>query len=128
KIDLDGDASGSADSAMGIVDSIFSGIGNILVDARDRIYVNEYILLHFESAEPTGITNPADYKFENREVEYILYGKHEAGANYALALGQLFAIRFALRFIDAFTDTKVRAAGHPLAVFIAALAYALKNS
>src|SRR5699024_4219486 len=33
KIDLDGDASGSADSAMGIVDSIFSGIGNILVDA-----------------------------------------------------------------------------------------------
>ena len=66
--------------------------------------------------------------FDNREVEYILYGIEENGANYAAALSQLFAVRFALNFIDAFADGRVRAAGHPLAVFIAALGYALKFS
>ncbi|WP_058305887.1 DUF5702 domain-containing protein [Gracilibacillus massiliensis] len=127
-IDLEGDAGDSAGSAMDIVDSIFSGIGSILASARNRLYVNEYILLHFESAVPTGIQNKDDYMFENREVEYILYGQHVSGLNYSMALGQLFAIRFAIRFIDAFTQKEVRMAGHPIAVFVAALAHALKNS
>ncbi|QGH34093.1 hypothetical protein GI584_08700 [Gracilibacillus salitolerans] len=128
ELDLGEDAKGSASSAMDIVDSIFSGIGSILADARDKLYINEYVLLYFESAEPTGITNYSDFLFENREVEYILYGQHTAGANYSMALGQLFAIRFAIRFVDAFTQEWVRSAGHPLLVFIAALSYALSFS
>lgn len=128
EIEIGDNAGDSAGNAMDIVDSIFSGIGSILKNARDRVYVNEYILLHFESAVPTGIQNKADYLFENREVEYILYGQHASGANYSLALGQLFAIRFALRFIAAFAEPLVRAAGHPLAVFIAALSYAMKEA
>lgn len=128
EIDLSGDAGDSAGNAMDIVDSIFKGIGSILTSARDRLYVNEYILLHFQSTVPTGIQNTSDYLFENREVEYILYGQHASSVNYSMALGQLFAIRFAIRFIDAFTQPYVRAAGHPLAVFVAALAHALKYS
>ncbi|MGN8645411.1 DUF5702 domain-containing protein [Gracilibacillus sp. HCP3S3_G5_1] len=128
ELDFSGDAGESGKSAMDIVDSIFSGIGNILRTSRDKLYINEYILLHFESAEPTGITNTDDFLFKNREVEYILYGQHASGMNYSMALGQLFAVRFAIRFIDAFMQTEVRAAGHPLAVFIAAVAYSLKHS
>ncbi|SFM22978.1 hypothetical protein SAMN04487943_11086 [Gracilibacillus orientalis] len=128
ELDFSGDAGNSGKSAMNIVDTIFNGIGNILNSSRDRLYINEYILLHFESAEPTSITNSDDYLFENREVEYILYGQHEVGMNYSMALGQLFALRFAIRFIDAFMQTEVRSAGHPLAIFIAAVAYALKSS
>ncbi len=128
ELDLDEDAKDSAGSAMDIVNSIFSGIGSILADARDKLYVNEYALLHFESAEPTGFGNYEDFLFDNREVEYILYGQHAAGANYSLALGQLFAIRFALRFVAAFTEPEVIRAGHPILVFIVALKYAMTNS
>ncbi|WP_163583269.1 hypothetical protein [Gracilibacillus saliphilus] len=83
--------------------------------------------MHFESADPTG-NFAQDALLENREVEYILYGSLEPGKNYSFALSQLFATRFALRFIDAFTQSHVRGAGHPLAVFVAALAHALEES
>ncbi|WP_078553038.1 DUF5702 domain-containing protein [Bacillus alkalicellulosilyticus] len=128
KLDLSGDASSSAKDAMRLIDTLFRNLGDLLITSRNELYMNEYILMNFNSAVPNNITNPNDYKFENREVEYILYGIEESGANYGAALTQLFAIRFALRFIDAFTRTEVRGAGHPVLVFVAALAYALKTS
>ncbi|WP_163583267.1 DUF5702 domain-containing protein [Gracilibacillus saliphilus] len=127
EVDLSGDASSSAKSSKGLMDDMFSGIGNALVSSRNELYKNEYILMHFESADPTG-DFAQDALLENREVEYILYGSLEPGANYSLALSQLFATRFALRFIDAFTQSHVRGAGHPLAVFVAALAHALEEA
>ncbi|MCL7748014.1 hypothetical protein [Halalkalibacter alkaliphilus] len=126
ELDFGEDATASSKDAMRLVDALFSGIGNFLLDARDELYINEYILMNFESAKPGG--KAEDFLYENREVEYILYGLPEVGANYTAALSQLFAIRFALRFIDAFTVPWVRAAGHPIAVFVAALGYALKYS
>ncbi|WP_117168154.1 DUF5702 domain-containing protein [Paraliobacillus sediminis] len=128
KIVIGDDASKSAGDAMDLVDSLFSSLGNVLVHSRDKLYVNEYVLMHFESAEPTGIGNSEDYKFDNREVEYILYGLKEPGANYSAALAQLFVIRFALNFIDAFADKLVTKVPTPLGVFVAALAYALEQT
>lgn len=129
EIDFSDDSSGSAKDAMGLLDTLFRDLGDALLNARDKLYVNEYILMYFESAKPKApFTNPDNFKFENRQVEYIIYGLHEPGANYAAALAQLFAIRFAINFIDAFADPMVRAATHPLAVFVAALRYALFTS
>ena len=129
EIDFSGDSSGSAKDAMGLLDTLFRDLGDALLNARDKLYVNEYILMYFESAKPKApFANPDNFKFENRQVEYIIYGLHEPGANYAAALAQLFAIRFAINFIDAFADPLVRAATHPLAVFVAALRYALMTS
>lgn len=129
EIDFGGDSSGSAKDAMGLLNTLFRDLGDALVNARDKLYVNEYILMYFESAKPTSpIANPDNFKFANRQVEYVVYGLHQPGANYAAALAQLFAIRFAVNFIDAFADPLVRAATHPLAVFFAALRYSLTNS
>ncbi|MFN7251944.1 MAG: hypothetical protein ACK4M9_14235 [Anaerobacillus sp.] len=129
KLVIGTDASDSGNSAMDLLDALFKNIGNILLNARDEMYINEYILLNFNSKKPSGgIANGDDYLLDNREVEYIIYGLHAPGANYSAALGQLFAIRFALRFIDALMNNRVRAAGHPLAIFLAALGYALGNA
>ncbi|WP_235849098.1 MULTISPECIES: DUF5702 domain-containing protein [Bacillaceae] len=125
-VDLSGSSGGSARSAMELVDTIFREMGNILEAARNELFINEYILMYFESKEPA--TGQNDFKFEKREVEYILYGIHEPGLNYAAAMSQLFAIRFALNFIASFKQIEVRSAGHPLAVFIAALGWSLKET
>ncbi|WP_017471234.1 DUF5702 domain-containing protein [Amphibacillus jilinensis] len=128
-IDFSGDSSNSAKDAMGLLDTLFSDLGDALLAGRDKLYVNEYILMYFESAEPIGpLGNAEDFKYENRQVEYIIYGIHEPAANYSAALAQLFAIRFALNFIDAFKHPIVRGATHPLAVFLAALKYSLVTS
>ncbi|WP_143522746.1 DUF5702 domain-containing protein, partial [Pseudomonas sp. 2822-15] len=89
------------------------------------MYTNEYILMNFESTEPDNMLDPNDYTFDKREVEFILYGKFESAENYEMALLQLFAIRFAFRLIDAFTQDHVRGAGHPILVFVAAVGHAL---
>ncbi|SEO60762.1 hypothetical protein SAMN04488134_109133 [Amphibacillus marinus] len=128
-IDYSDGSSNSAKGAMGLLDSLFSDLGKALLNARDELYVNEYILMYFESAKPkVSLAHPENFEYKNRQVEYIIYGLHEPGANYAAALAQLFAVRFAVNFIDAFKHPLVRAATHPLAVFLAALRYSLMTS
>lgn len=118
----------AAKEMMGFMDRLFNDLGNALLGMRNEIYINEYIMTYFNSDTPTGLFNHEDYLFKGREVEYILYGHHTAGMNYSMALGQLFALRFASNLIDAFADPKIRAAGHPLAVLIAAIIYALDQT
>jgi len=113
------------EDAMSIVDAIFASVGHILLNARDEIYVNEYILTKFKhhdfSKEGT-----EKYLLENNEVEFIMYDLSTPGANYAAAMTELFAFRFAVNFIEAFTENSVRAYGKFM--WIAALVYALENT
>ena len=122
------DPTKNAGTFMGLMNTLFKGIGGALAGIRNELYVNEYILMHFESAKPTGLTHSDDYKLENREVEYIIYGQHLPGANYGAALTQLFAIRYAINFIDAFKNEFIMAINEPLAKFLAILTLALKNT
>ncbi|HEU5140385.1 MAG TPA: DUF5702 domain-containing protein [Bacillales bacterium] len=122
----------TADAAMSIVDQLFKALGSFLEKSRNKIYVDEYILTYFTCSKPTG--RPEDYLFRNREVEYILYGIPKSHANYQAALFELFAVRFALNFVESFTKPLVRAASSlppPFnieAILIAALSYSFENT
>src|SRR5690625_1638201 len=120
EMEVGDDYEDSAKNSMGVVDMLFSGLGSAFVGARDRLYVNEYILSRYESKTPKNIGNVDDYLLKNREVEYIMYGQHIPGSNYTLALGEITGLRFILNFIAAFKDNKVKLAPHPLAKFIIA--------
>lgn len=91
-----------AKDAMSIVDMIFKSIGDILINSRDKAYINEYILNHFKSHDFSKSGAEAGL-LENNQVEYITYGLHSSGANYAAAMTELFAFRFAINLLDAFS-------------------------
>lgn len=117
----------SAKGAMKLMNNLFKGLGNILASARNELYINEYILHRFESATPkNGFMDKSQFSFDHREVEYIIYGFHTPGMNYSAAIGQVSALCFALNFIGALSDKKIRVAGHPLFTFFLAATKALE--
>jgi len=113
------------EDAMSIVDAIFGRVGDVLLNARDEIYVNEYILTKFKHHDFSK-EGSEKYLLENNEVEFIMYGLSTPGANYAAAMTELFAFRFAVNFIEAFTQEEVRAFGKFM--WVAAIVYALKET
>ncbi|GGH77595.1 hypothetical protein JOD43_001489 [Pullulanibacillus pueri] len=116
QIDLD-DPEDSANDILSMVDKLFGVLGDVLKAGRDRAYINEYILTHFVSSKPFSPSDAESYLFENKQVEYILYGINKPGANYAAAYTELFALRYALNFVYALTQTKFP---FPLVTFIVA--------
>ncbi|WP_280772016.1 DUF5702 domain-containing protein [Salipaludibacillus daqingensis] len=113
------------EDAMSIVDAIFARVGDVLLSARDEIYVNEYILTKFQHHD-FSLEGSERFLLENNEVEFIMYGLSTPGANFGAAMTELFAFRFAVNFIEAFTDNDVRAFGKFM--WVAALVYALKET
>ncbi|KMK74523.1 hypothetical protein AB990_20205, partial [Alkalihalobacillus pseudalcaliphilus] len=67
-----------------------------------------------------------DYSIDQNEIEFILYGQRNSADNFAAAMAEIFAFRFAVNFVEAFTQTEVRAFGKFM--WIAAIAYALKET
>ncbi|GEM_PF-4874001 len=94
------DRDDTADEAMSFIDIIFKGIGDILVNARDKIYINEYILMRFSSHDFEKNV-PESLIFENNQVEYIMYGQEVSGMNHFAAVSEIFAVRFAINFTAA---------------------------
>ncbi|WP_102272016.1 DUF5702 domain-containing protein [Cytobacillus massiliigabonensis] len=115
----------AAKDAMDFVDKVFKAIGDTLLDSRDKVYINEYILTKFKSHD-FKLTGADSFSLENNEVEYILYGLNTTGANFSAAMTELFAFRFAVNFLEAFTKPHVRAFGPYM--WVAALAYALEKT
>src|SRR5690606_40275978 len=62
------------------------------------------------------------------EVEYVLYGFDSCAANRAAAVGELFAVRFAVRTAEALADVRKAAAGSPLLVLLTAAAEGAANA
>lgn len=91
------DRDDTADQAMSFVDMLFNNIGDMLLNARDEVYINEYILLRFKSHD-FKLNGAEAYTFANNQVEYILYGQEVHGMNYFAALSEIFAVRFAINF------------------------------
>lgn len=114
-----------SDTSRGLVDELFSAIGEGLLGARDKLYVNEYILLRFKSHDFSK-KDSEGYGISNNEVEYIMYGLSNSAENFGAAMTELFAFRFLINYVEAFTDPTVRGFGPYM--WAAALAYALKET
>lgn len=130
-LDLE-DPQDSADGFLDKIMNIFSAMTKMGENMRNEAYVNEYILTRFSTNQKMDILNPSNipetFLLKNREVEYILYGQHTPGANYALALGELAGVRFALNFVAAFTKRQVQIVVLPLPKVLAAISWAFQRT
>ncbi|MEN6391876.1 MAG: hypothetical protein ABFD04_15785 [Syntrophomonas sp.] len=109
------------DGACGKAMNIFSGDGfkSLLVGAGYELCVNEYAMLRFSChTKQTG-----SHKIKGEEAEYILYGIPYAGANFGAACAEIYAIRFAIRFVEGLKMFRASAA-NPVALISAATIYA----
>lgn len=104
------DKDDTATEAMGFIDRLFQGLGNLLRSGRDRLYFNEYILTRF--SHHTFPTEGEDAKkFENNQVEYIIYGYSSFGANHMAAMSEIFALRFAINLVEALKTPRTKVFG-----------------
>ncbi len=65
---------------------------------------------------------------QNQEIEYVIYGSDVPSGNIAKAFRDIFLIRLGINTLEGFSDPKVRAASHPLAILIGALIYGVTKS
>ncbi|WDV46942.1 DUF5702 domain-containing protein [Clostridiaceae bacterium M8S5] len=100
-----------------------------LMDVRDKIYVNEYIINTFKNnvtskkPEESNLRNKkkstlATY-FNEAEVEYVLNGSQSEKENTTLTNAKIIMIRFGLNSIHVFTDGEKRAKATSIATVIA---------
>jgi len=113
--------------------SFISGVGDLLVSGRDKLYISEYATQMFSyytvdkmpkasdketlSGHPLSESNNQMYK---AEVEYILWGNEDGNLDVQYTLETIFGIRFLLNSLYAFTgDPEIRQVSLALAVSIA---------
>ena len=119
-----------AQAATSQLNSLLQSIGDMAINARDHVYVNEYIMnryTHFPLGDARSETKSIDadlLDYSQQEVEYIIYGIHEPLENVLLAYGEIFAFRFAIRTIEGLIAN--RALGNPLLVFSAAVVHGIR--
>lgn len=94
------DPEDTADEAMSFIDGVFKKIGDTLVNSRDKVYVNEYILMRFSSHD-FDKSGAESLIFENNQVEYIMYGQEVFALNHYAAMSEIFAVRFAINLTQA---------------------------
>ena len=139
------------------IDDLFADIGNLLLDFRDDLYVNEYVFNRFNSfdlqklndfikvsydeeddekddekvvdkIETTGDNILDLLAVDNQEIEYVIYGSHFPGKNVSAALDDIFLIRLAVNTVEGFLDPYVRSLTHPLAILVGAIIYGVAHA
>lgn len=90
----------TSEEAFSFMDMLFRNLGKVLLNLRDEAYINEYILMRFNSHD-FGKSGAEKYAFDNNQVEYIIYGLETYGANHLAAMTEIFAVRFAIQFAAA---------------------------
>ncbi len=103
-------------------ENLVSAVESLAVSFRDNLYVSDYILSMFsydtvdKNTDGKTIANPQSITLNSyidnnlsfgNEVEYILYGGHNAG-NKLASYGTIFGIRFAFNLIYAFATSEIR--------------------
>jgi hypothetical protein len=116
---------------------LIGSLADMLLSARDELYLNEYVLTKYNyrtfgmEQKPSGelkkertLNTPAMHTLFNQEVEYMIYGFSSCGANLSSAYGEMFAIRFAIRTIEELLEpeNKLLGVGSPLLVLLTAAA------
>jgi len=124
EFDNDSDESeGFSEQGFGFMSAIGEKVKEMLLSARDEIYINEYIMGTCKHAVPAlkRDKDKTDYDlrvrdkkersafFEDYEVEYILHGKSSETGNVKLVKGQILLTRFVLDTIHVYSDGKKRA-------------------
>jgi hypothetical protein len=119
--------------AMGMLEAF----NNAAESMRNELYVNEFALTKFNyrtyglEKDPAGqpklsneLVDPGSHKLANQEVEYLLYGFSSCVANISSAYAEMFALRMAIRTVEALLDPKkeLLGIGSPLLVLLAAAA------
>lgn len=110
------------------VKNLLGTLENIGESIRNGVYVEEYITEMF-SCYTTGMNNKPttnlnnfdmkDLPYYRSEVEYILYGNDNPTTNVNYAKGTIFAIRFALNAVYAFTSPETTSQALSIATTIA---------
>ncbi|NGZ76008.1 DUF5702 domain-containing protein [Saccharibacillus alkalitolerans] len=134
KAALEEDPEAAGKDAMENMDGFFGGIAGLLDATGDRLLQNEYASDHFSNfdyskmrqiakpGEPLDGSAAADQlSVEKQELEYIIYGFANPGGNIAAAYGEIFAMRLAIRTMEALTDPKILAFGNPLVILAKAI-------
>lgn len=110
--------------------SMLQSMSDMVINARDHVYLNEYIInryMHFPMGQASNESNNIDAElldYSKQEVEYIIYGVHEPLENVLLAYGEIFAFRFAIRTIEGLIANGALA--NPLLVFSAAVVHGVR--
>ena len=125
-----------AEKAMEEMDSLFSEMADLLMQARDRIYINEFAVSKFTHMDPmvlSSLLHSPDFNqieslldINNQQIEYILYGLETPGANISAAFAEIFAMRLAINSMEAYKTCI--GTGNPLAILICVLATALTET
>lgn len=130
------DADDAAEKSASLMDGLFSGMSDMLLQSRDTFYYGEYAANRFSYFEPQqlrmlltsgdveGVAQAAS--FYNQEMEYVLYGFHEPMGNLIAAYGELFSVRLAIRTMEGLIQS--RSLGHPLLILSAAIIYGLEKT
>lgn len=130
------DADEAAEKSASLMDGLFSGMSDMLLQTRDHFYYGEYAANRFSYFEPQqlrmlltsgdaeGVAQAAS--FHNQEMEYVLYGFHEPMGNVIAAYGELFSARLAIRTMEGLIES--RSLGHPLLILSAAIIYGLEKT
>lgn len=133
---LASEAEDAAKESSGLMDNLFSGMSDMLLDGRDYFYYGEYAAGRFsyfppeqlrkllESGDTDGLAQMAS--FGNQELEYVLYGFHDPMGNLIAAYGELFSVRLAIRTMEGLVAS--RSLGHPLLILSAAIIYGLEKT
>lgn len=118
------------DEALAKSDSLLDMLQDAAVGSRDSLYFAEYAAERLTSADPSAVrsmlSGQSAIHAEDQEMEYVLYGFHNASGNIAAAYGEIFAVRLAIRMMEGLIEC--RSFGHPLVVLAAALVYALEHA
>lgn len=103
---------------LSAITKLFEGLNNLLTNARDNLYLEEYMTEIFscytDSLDATKVSgiNPqnklSEHVFYGSEVEYLIFGKNTPKENLTSAKGLLFALRLVLNTIYAFTASDIR--------------------
>ncbi|MCQ4086756.1 DUF5702 domain-containing protein [Saccharibacillus sp. JS10] len=131
---LEQDAAAVSKDSMQKMDGFFGGMSSMLDATGDRLLQNEYASDHFSNfdlskiealakpgAKIDGAVAAELLSIKEQELEYILYGFGDPGANLAAAYGEIFAMRVAIRTMEALVDPKILALGNPLVILAKAV-------
>ncbi|WP_408894351.1 hypothetical protein [Paenibacillus taichungensis] len=134
KAEIAGDPYDSGGDAMNGMDSLFSGMSNLLDSLGDELFQNEYALAYFNSMDFGQLLDWTEgsgdagemFKLENQELEYIVYGFHNPSGNIAAAYAEIFGLRLAIRTAEGLVENSKL--GNPLLVLSAAILYGITNA
>ena len=126
---IDDDNSSKCKENLNRITALFENLKDLLTNARDNLYLEEYMTEIFscytDTLDTTKVSsiNPQnklnEHVFYGSEVEYLIFGKDTPKENLTSAKGLLFALRLVLNTIYAFTASDIRAYTLSMATAIA---------